>query len=418
MVFDPTKPAAGTEGVAAEMRANFNALAIHHRGPEEPPNKSAGFTWLDTSDPDNVKLRQYNGDEWVVLFEHVESTPIAAGGGTTGATGATGAAGATGAGATGETGPTGGDGAAGATGATGAGATGSTGATGGAGNAGATGATGAGATGSTGATGGAGNAGATGATGAGATGSTGSTGDTGEAGPTGAGSTGSTGSTGDTGAAGAVGDAGVTGATGATGDVGATGPEGGPTGSTGATGATGSAALDGYKEFWIGAGAMTPRNTNGATPGTVEYPTNDPNFDVMIFAGSGGDTIVDVAVVMPPDWDRGNVKFKLYWAPASSAGVGEYVGFYVGGRARGDGDAMDIADEASVLIADQVLGNDELHISPASPALGLTNALGNLIRFSLLRDYDYAGGGSPMSADARVFGMQIQYYTDQTVSPW
>ena len=353
MVFDPTKPAAATEGVAEELRANFNALAIDHAGVTAPANPGVGYTWYDRADADNHKIKRYNGVGWVTMFEHVESEPVPSGG-----AGATGAAGAEG-----------------DTGATGSGATGAT-----------------------------GNVGGVGATGA--VGPDGSTGD------------GATGATGPQGGAGDTGDAGTSGATGATGSIGETGPSDGPTGPTGDIGPTGSGVLDGYKEFWIGAGAMTPRNTDGATPATVEYPTNDPNYDVMLFAGSVSDTLVDIAVVMPPDWNRGSFKLKLYWAPATTASIGEYVGFYAGGRARGDGDAMDAADETSVLIADQVVGNDDLHISSASPALSLTAALGNLLRLSLRRDYDYAGGGSPMSVDARVFGMQIQYYTDQTVSPW
>lgn len=138
MVFDPTKPAAGTDGVAKEMRDNFNALATQHVGSSEPPNKSRGFIWLDSADIDNHKLKQYTGSEWVVLFEHLESTPIASG-----SDGATGATGVTGAGTTGATGTIGATGD-GTTGPTGLGATGVIGATGAVGPIGSTGATGGG----------------------------------------------------------------------------------------------------------------------------------------------------------------------------------------------------------------------------------------------------------------------------------
>ena len=78
MVFDPTKPAAATDGVSAELRANFQALAIDHAGPTAPSPVSAGYTWLNTADTNNKKVMKHNGAGWVVLFEHIESVAVPA----------------------------------------------------------------------------------------------------------------------------------------------------------------------------------------------------------------------------------------------------------------------------------------------------------------------------------------------------
>lgn len=98
MVFDPTKPAEDSDGVSQELRDNFNALAADHAGATAPANPVAGYSWFDTADTDNIKLKRYNGTAWVTLFEHVESTPEVPGGagGATGPTGDTGPAGLTG----------------------------------------------------------------------------------------------------------------------------------------------------------------------------------------------------------------------------------------------------------------------------------------------------------------------------------
>lgn len=78
MVFDPTKPEAGTDGVSEELRDNFNALAAHHVGASAPPAAALGFIWIDTATVSNVKLKAHNGTGWVVIAEHLESTPVPA----------------------------------------------------------------------------------------------------------------------------------------------------------------------------------------------------------------------------------------------------------------------------------------------------------------------------------------------------
>jgi len=393
MAFDYNYPP--DEGLvdSPPLRENFQRLAVHHRGSAPPPNPQIGYLWLDDSDPSNWKLKAYtrsltSDPAWVILLKHVESYPVP-GSVVHYDTRDPGPSDDTSQGfAIGDlwlnltsrimsyciyNAPNNADwqrntlqGASGATGAIGP------------------------------------------------TGASGAVGDTG-AGETGAGATGATGPVGDTGSTGTIGVTGPTGV-GATGSIGDTGATGG-IGSTGSAGATGASAA-GYKQLWIGAGAMVPRTTNGATPNTVEYPTNDPNYDVMEFTGTGGpNTFADFDVVMPPDWDRGNVKFKLYWT-AASVTAGHWIGFYLGATPRRNGELLDVAAAATGFVSDQALAADRLHISVASGDISPGASLGELLHLSLQRDYDYSGGGTALAADVRVLGIMLQYYANESVSPW
>jgi hypothetical protein len=179
-------------------------------------------------------------------------------------------------------------------------------------------------------------------------------------------------------------------------------------------------SIAGYETLWIGAGAMTPSETNGATAETVEYGTNDITHDVMRFAGADNDTHAEFDVVMPEAWDRSTIKVKVYWTAGGDANPDEYVEFYLAAGARGDDDPLDAALGTAVDIADQVVADEDLHITAASGALtvGGSPALGDLVHFKLSRDYDHDGGGTAMDVDADVLGVLIQYKRDQAVNAW
>jgi hypothetical protein len=176
-----------------------------------------------------------------------------------------------------------------------------------------------------------------------------------------------------------------------------------------------------YETLWIGAGAMVPSETDGATAETVEYATNGITHDVMVFAGADNDTHAEFDVVMPEAWDRSTIKAKVYWTPGDAdANADEYVEFYLAAGARSNDDALDAVLGTAVDIADQLIADDDLHITAASGALtvGGSPALGDLVHFKLSRDYDHTGGGTAMDVDADVLGVLIQYQRNQAVSAW
>jgi hypothetical protein len=73
-----------------------------------------------------------------------------------------------------------------------------------------------------------------------------------------------------------------------------------------------------------------------------------------------------------------------------------------------------------VLIADQLIVDDDLHVSAASGDITIsgTPALGDMIHFKLRRDYDYTGGGTAMDVPTYVFGVLIQYRENLEVTAW
>jgi hypothetical protein len=175
-----------------------------------------------------------------------------------------------------------------------------------------------------------------------------------------------------------------------------------------------------YDTLWIPAAAMIPSKTNGAEAETVEYGTNDVTHDVMVFAGADNDTHAEFDVVMPEAWDRSTIKVKVYWTAGGDATPDEYVEFYIAAGARSNDDPLDAALGTAVDMADQLIADDDLHITPASGALtvGGSPALGDLVHLKLSRDYDHTGGGTAMDVDADVLGVLIQYQRNQAVSAW
>ena len=109
-----------------------------------------------------------------------------------------------------------------------------------------------------------------------------------------------------------------------------------------------------YRDLWIGAGAMTPRTTNGAAPATVELATNDVMLDVLDF-----DTTTEegagFAFVLPTIWDLGTVKFKVYWTAASGS---DGVAWGLRARASANDDAMDAVRYAVMFIKEMYFTED------------------------------------------------------------
>ena len=176
-----------------------------------------------------------------------------------------------------------------------------------------------------------------------------------------------------------------------------------------------------YDEIWIDAFNTTTSETTGMDTESKEYTTNDNTHFVLLGDGSTQNESVEFNYVMPSAWDRGTVKFKVYWAPGhSDANVGEWVKFELAAGAFSNDGALDTALGTAVVVTDEVIADDDLHITAASAALTIagTPALGDLIHFKLTRDYDYAGAGSAMDVDARIFGILIQYKKTEEVVAW
>lgn len=176
-----------------------------------------------------------------------------------------------------------------------------------------------------------------------------------------------------------------------------------------------------YDELWIDAFATTTSETTGMDTESKEYGTYDNTHFVLLGDGSSQDESVEFDYVMPPAWDRSTIKFKIYWSPGhSDANVGEWVKFELSALASSNDDGLDTELGTVAIVTDEAIADDDLHITAASGALTIagTPALGDMIHFKLSRDYDYAGTGSAMDVDARIFGISIQYKKTEEVVAW
>lgn len=177
-----------------------------------------------------------------------------------------------------------------------------------------------------------------------------------------------------------------------------------------------------YETMWIGAGAMVPSKTNGATAATGQTTSYLLTEDYLDYSASV-DQASELALQLPANWDRGTVKVKLHWRPAAAgATAGQYVGWVVSAGAVGDGDTVDRALGAAVTVADQALAGLAAaeHVTPASAAItiGGDPQAGDRLQLKISRDADYAGGGVAMPVAARLLGIELQYGVTGTVAAW
>jgi hypothetical protein len=183
----------------------------------------------------------------------------------------------------------------------------------------------------------------------------------------------------------------------------------------------------GYAEIFFPATSMVGSETDGAgeTAGEelylAEYATNHVTHPVHLFDGSVQDESVEWNHVMPADWDCGTIKFKALWAPGdAAANVGEWVKLTLAAGALANDDALDSVLGSGQDVTDEVIADDDLHVTAASPALtvGGAPAVGSLIHFKLTRDFNYNGAGSAMDVPLRLIGVLIQYRKSETVAAW
>jgi len=183
-----------------------------------------------------------------------------------------------------------------------------------------------------------------------------------------------------------------------------------------------------YETMWIGAGAMVPCKTNGATAGTNEYASSLLNVDYMEF-GTVADTAAEAAFVLPQNWDKGAMRAKLHWVPALGTAVeGQYVGWKLAAGATGEStianrNLWNLPFGGAVTVEDQVgpaSTNLREHVSAASAPIscGATPQTGDRITLRVTRDADYAGAGAAMPVPAWLIGLEIQYRVVGRAEAW
>lgn len=174
-----------------------------------------------------------------------------------------------------------------------------------------------------------------------------------------------------------------------------------------------------YDMIFVPAGSMIPTTTNGAEAGTKEYATNDIMQDYLAF-DTATEEFAAFNISMPENWDKGTIKAKFYWTPATDSGaVGDTVEWEIAGLALSNGDTIDAAPGTSQVISDAVVTGESasLHITAATPALTIAGSIGtgDLIHFKVSRN---VGGTDNHGYDAWLFGVMLQFEISSTISAW
>jgi len=176
-----------------------------------------------------------------------------------------------------------------------------------------------------------------------------------------------------------------------------------------------------YRTKWFDAFNTQTSETAGMDTESVEYGTNDLTHFVLLGDGSSQNESVEWNWIFPEQWNLGDIKAKVYWMPGDSdANADEWVRFQLQAGAFSNDDPLDAALGSAVNMDDQVIADDDHHITPASAAMtvGGSPASGDLVHFKLTRDYDYAGTGDAMDVDARIIGVLIQFLENVQASAW
>jgi len=163
-----------------------------------------------------------------------------------------------------------------------------------------------------------------------------------------------------------------------------------------------------YKNEWIDAGAMVPRDTDGAIAGTSESLTFKVMNDYFEFP-AGIDTHVQFKMSIDDPWDLDTIKVKFYWISGSVVGPVADVSWVIRSNALSDGDTIDAQIGLPVVTIDTYIDGVSLHISEASLPVAVMNdpVLGDQTYFEVMRE------GSSVADDytesGRLRGVSIQY---------
>ena len=176
-----------------------------------------------------------------------------------------------------------------------------------------------------------------------------------------------------------------------------------------------------YATIWIPAGAFISNTTNGCdAPVFTERATNDIMNEYIAFDATT-EEYAGVNFSMPGNWDLGTIKVKFYWSSASGSTTADTVEWEIGGVAISDNDALDVAIGTTQVISDAILANDgaDLQVSGATPAVTIagTPALYDFLSMKISRN---VSGTDDMTEDAWLFGVMIQYATDnlEAMTAW
>ena len=168
---------------------------------------------------------------------------------------------------------------------------------------------------------------------------------------------------------------------------------------------------------FISAKQMSVPGTTPATAGLVTV-SNNMAVPMMSFAGTTANNMADFEWLLPSDYDNtGTCYVKAHWVPSSGASAAEVVLVDLNAVALVPDYPFSAALVNLCSITDTVSADEILHTT-AAVSFSIASEAGTLIHFQLERDYNYATGGSAMTAALQLVGIEIQYPTTKNSGAW
>lgn len=172
-----------------------------------------------------------------------------------------------------------------------------------------------------------------------------------------------------------------------------------------------AAVENGKQTIWVPAVAFVARNTNGATPGTVETATNKVMVKSLDFDAAVQEH-AQISIRMPKSWDEGTVTAQFEWSHGSGSGN---VVWGIQAVAISHDDPVDSAFGTGVVVLSTSTAVGDKMTSPETGAVTVagTPQAGDLVVFQVYRQA--TDGNDTLAADARLHGVSI-FYTVDTLS--
>jgi hypothetical protein len=170
-----------------------------------------------------------------------------------------------------------------------------------------------------------------------------------------------------------------------------------------------AARAAGKQTCWIPAGAMKPRSTNGAAPGTVQGATNGTMIASLDFDTATVE-YAQFAIRMPKGWDESTVTFTPVWTANSTSTNG--VAWTMRAKALGNDETIDAAWGSDVTVTDNNTSTAyQNHIAAESDALTIANASEQeWVVFEIYRNV--SNGSDTLAVDALLLGVTLNYTTN------
>lgn len=181
--------------------------------------------------------------------------------------------------------------------------------------------------------------------------------------------------------------------------------------------ATTVGALVRYDTVFVPAAAMVPSLANGAIPAAAQFGST--MRDVMGF-GTSEDDSCEFDVVLPDDWNRGQVKAKLVWTTDdTNATVGKAVKWSIGGVVSGDGVSLDTAPSTMIDVTDALSAVNAAHRTDATAGFTPegTAENGGVLHFVVRRNIDNPPSNS-LETDALLLGVVLQFARTVAAEGW